>query len=183
MRDGWTNDEVDTSQLLETLEKASGEETLANGSLEAVHVCSLADAHLIAMVCLDLGELFDERWVVGGKAAELGERFGGLMHWSVNLYSFLYGTDVKAHLLMLVLLDQEARCLGKEDQADNDDDGPQELDGHGNTVGSSVIDKLSCVVDDRGEEETNGDCKLVGTNNCSTDPFGCRLGLVEGYQS
>lgn len=48
---------IDTSELLQSLQCTTGEETLANGSFEAVKVSCLTHTHLILMVCADFGEL------------------------------------------------------------------------------------------------------------------------------
>lgn len=55
-------------------------------------------------------------------------------------------------LLMLVLLDEETRGLGKEQQTDADDDGPEELHRDWNAIAAAVVSVLSCVVDDGRQE-------------------------------
>ena len=85
-------DEVDTSQLLKSLQSAAGQEALADGPLKAVGIASLRNGHLVAVIGLDFSELLDERRVRGIQTAELAERFG--------------------RGLVLVPLDQEAGGLG-----------------------------------------------------------------------
>lgn len=64
-------DEVDTSQLLEGLKSTAGEKTLANSALEAVRVASFRNAHLIAVIGLNLSKFLNKRWVSRVETAEL----------------------------------------------------------------------------------------------------------------
>ena len=56
-------DKVDTRHLLQCLEEASGKQSLADGSFEAVEVRGLPEGHLIAVVCFDLTEFFEKGWM------------------------------------------------------------------------------------------------------------------------
>jgi hypothetical protein len=71
-------DEVDSSQLLQRLEKAPRQEALPDGALEALGVARLPDALLEVVVGLNLVELIKEGRVVDGQAPELAQRFLGL---------------------------------------------------------------------------------------------------------
>lgn len=153
-------DEVDTSELLQTLDGASGSETLAESTAEDLEVGSSSKAHLELVVCLDLGQLGNDRRVVHIHAAKASEGLGGL--------------------LVAVLLDQETRCLGKNDHSNDKDDGPGKLNSDRDTVRASVVAVLSGVVDNGSEKQTKGDSKLVSTNNGTTDPLRGGLGLVKG---
>lgn len=51
-------DEIDTSQLLKTLEKTAGQKALADGTLEAVEVSGLREAHFITVIGFDFTQLF-----------------------------------------------------------------------------------------------------------------------------
>ena len=51
-------DEVDTSKLLQSLESAASQKTLADRALEAVEISGLRDAHFIAVVGFNLAKLF-----------------------------------------------------------------------------------------------------------------------------
>ena len=66
-------DEVDTSELLQRLQKTASDETLEHGALEAVCVCSFAETQFVAMVGFDFRQLLEDAWVVGWHAAELAE--------------------------------------------------------------------------------------------------------------
>lgn len=66
-------DKVYASELLKTLKSASGEESLAKISLEAVKVGSLAQRQLILMVCDNLGQFLNNGWVVNVETSEAGE--------------------------------------------------------------------------------------------------------------
>lgn len=152
-------DEVDTSELLESLETHAGELALEHGAAEAVDVAGSALGHLVVVVGLDLGNLGDDGLVVGRETAELAERPGGLVHLS--------------------LLDEESRSLGKDQHAKNENDRPGELDGNWDTVGARVVAFVGGVIDDGGKEKTDGDRQLVSTNDGTTNPLGSRLGLVQ----
>jgi hypothetical protein len=132
---------------MKSLEQTSGCETLAKVAAEAVEVAGLAETHLVLVVGHDLAELLDNRRVVGRESAESGERLGGP--------------------LWLATLDVHARSLGQEKHTEEDDQGPEELNGNGNAVAAGVIAVLGGVVDNGGKEKTDGDGKLVSTlMNC-----------------
>jgi hypothetical protein len=52
-----TYDEVDTSELLKSLESTTGKLALKNRRLEAVNVRRCSETHLMVVVRLDLAEL------------------------------------------------------------------------------------------------------------------------------
>jgi hypothetical protein len=66
-------DEVDASQLLETLKKTAGCETLAKVALEAVEVGSLAERQFVLVVGSNLSKFLNESGVFDIKLAQLGE--------------------------------------------------------------------------------------------------------------
>lgn len=147
-------DEVDARELLEGLQGHAGELALQDRGLEAVQVGGLADAALEVQVGLDLAEFRDNGRVSLVETPHAGERRGGLFH--------LAGAD------------EEARGLGQEDHADEEDEGPGELDGDGDAVGAGVGAVGGGVVDDGGEEEADCDGELVGADDGAADPFwGC----------
>lgn len=145
-------DEVDARELLEGLQSHAGELALQDRGLEAVQVGGLADAALEVQVGLDLAEFRDNGRVSLVETPHAGERRGGLFH--------LAGAD------------EEARGLGQEDHADEEDEGPGELDGDGDAVGAGVGAVGGGVVDDGGEEEADCDGELVGADDGAADPFG-----------
>jgi hypothetical protein len=67
-------DEVDTCELLQTLEHASSQETFADVAAEAIQVGGFGEAHFVRMVGADFAQLFHERWVVYLEATQLRER-------------------------------------------------------------------------------------------------------------
>lgn len=145
-------DEVDPSQLLESLQSHAGELALQDRGLEAVPVGGLADAALVVEVGFDLAQLRDDGRVSLVEAPHAGERRRGFFH--------LAGAD------------EEARRLGQEDHAEEEDEGPGELDGDGDAVGAGVGAVGGGVVDDGGEEEADCDGELVGADDGAADPFG-----------
>lgn len=145
-------DEVDARELLECLQSHAGELALQNRGLEAVPVSGLADAALKVQVGLDLAELCDDDWVSLVEAPHAEERLGGRFH--------LAGAD------------EVAWGLGQEDHAEEEDEGPGELDGDGDAVGAGVGAIGGGVVDDGGEQEADCDGELVGADDGAADPFG-----------
>jgi hypothetical protein len=89
-------DEVDTTQLLESLKTTTGSETLAKVALEAVNVAGLSKRHLVLVVGSYLGQLGFDRGVIDIKTSQFGES--------------------ASSLLVLALLDVESRSFGKNDQ-------------------------------------------------------------------
>lgn len=69
--------------------------------------------------------------------------------------------------------------LGKEDHANEKNQRPSELNGNRNTVAAAIISVVGGIVDDTGEEKTDSNAELVGTDDCTTDPLRSRLGLIE----
>jgi hypothetical protein len=155
-------DEVDTSELLESLEEAASCETLAKVAAEAVKVRGLAQGHLVLVVGHDLAELLDNGGVVDVQSAESGKRLGGT--------------------LGVATLDVHARSLREDEHAEEDNKGPGELNGDGDAVAAGVIAVLGGVVDNCSQKKSDCDCPLVGTNNGSSDPFRRSLGLVKRNQ-
>jgi hypothetical protein len=153
-------DEVDTSKLLETLKETTSRKTLSKVALEAVEVGGFAQGQLVLVVGGDLSELLNQSRVVEIEPPQLGERLGSL--------------------LRATLADVPAGSLGDEGTTNEHDDGPCKLDCDGDTVRAGVVAVLGGVVDNGGDEKSDGDGKLVATDNSTTDPFGTGLRLVKG---
>jgi hypothetical protein len=79
---GLTEDEVNTSQLLQSLEKTSCCESLAHTTSEAVKVGRFAELHFVLVIGLYLSQFVPDSWVVNGEPAELGKGAGCLL-WLV----------------------------------------------------------------------------------------------------
>lgn len=112
------------------------------------------------MVGLDLCELLDNGLITDVDPTEACERF--------------------SRGFMLVLLDQKPRGFGKDQHAGNENDSPYELDSDRDSVGTSVIAVLGCIVDDGGHQQANSDGQLIGTDNGTTNPLRRGFGLIEG---
>ena len=156
-------DEVDTGELLPRLDEDAGEgteEDLVVGRAEAVGVGALAAVLLLLERSADVGELSLDLGVVLGERREAGEGSGSL--------------GVAAGL------DEPTGGLGEVEHADGEDEGPDELNGDGDAPGGVVVAVLGRVVDDGGEEETDGDGPLVAGDDGAADPLGGALGLVHG---
>lgn len=147
------------SELLKSLDGSSVNNTAKICSLEAVGVGGLSKGELEFVVGPDLGNLLLDRLVINGKLPEASKRLGG----SIDI----------------VLLDEETGSLGEKKHATDEDKSIQELDGDGDTVGSSVCVVLSSLVDAGSEKDTNGDSPLVDGDDGTTDPLGSTLRLVE----
>ena len=111
------------------------------------------------MAGLDLIKLLLNSWVVRWESTE--------------------SSQGDSSLVEMVTLDQVTWCFREDQQAHNENDGPCELDGNGNAVRASILALVGSIVHDCGEEQPDGDCKLVGANNCTTDPFGSSFGLIK----
>jgi len=76
-------------------------------------------------------------------------------------------------IFVAFLLDEPSRRLGEEDHADSEDEAPNKLETDGDLPRSMGGLVLGAVVDDRGEEETDGDCPLVtGDDGATVDRGG-----------
>lgn len=153
-------DEVDTGELLESLNRTTGSEALANRSPEDLNVGCVTETHFEFVVGLDLRQFGDDSRVIDVHAAKTSKR----------LESFF----------MSILLDQEARGLRQHDHTRNQDDSPSELDRNGDTIAASILTVFGRIVDNSSQKKTECDSKLVSTDDRTTDPFGCSLGLVKG---
>ena len=130
------------------------------GRAEAVGVRALAAVLLLLERSADVRELRLDLGVVFGEGREAGERRRSL--------------DITA------LLDEPTGGLREVEHADDEDERPDELDGDGDAPGGVVVAVLGRVVDDGGEEETDGDRPLVARDDGAADPLGGALGLVHG---
>lgn len=147
--------EVDASQLLESLEGHSGKLALDHVSTEAVDVARLSEAHLVLVVRANLSELGGDGWVVGREPSKVPQSTGGL--------------------LPLALLDQITRRLGQNEHATDEDDRPGELHCNRDTVGSGIAAVGRSIVHDSRQEKTDGNCPLICAYYSSSDPLWRRL--------
>lgn len=88
-------DEVDTGELLQSLETTASDEALENVALEAVKVGGLAQGQLVLVVSSYFAEFLAEGGVINVESSESGESLGGL--------------------LRLALLDTVSRSLGQDE--------------------------------------------------------------------
>lgn len=125
--------------MLPRLEEDSGhgaEEDLVGAHLEAICVRALADLLFHAQVGLDILEFLLDVRVVDGKGKEAGQRDGSIA--------------------VSVTLDEVTGRFWEDKHARYEDTGPDELDGDGDSVSAIVVAGLGTLVDDGGEEETDG---------------------------
>lgn len=131
------------------------------------------------MIRLHLRDLLNDRRVICRQASNLRQSLDGLV--------------------VLVLLNEEARSLRKKDEPDDQNKRPGELNGDRDAVGPCVLTISNGVVDDGGEEEAlspvmlaeithclhqscnayNRNSPLVSTDDRTTDPLWRSLTLVQ----
>jgi hypothetical protein len=112
------------------------EDDLVRAHLEAVRVRALADLLLHAQVSLDILEFPSHTRIFDGQRQEARERVGCVVI-PMPLYEVTGG-------------------LGQCEHAYGENTGPDKLEGDGYSVGAMVIARLGGLIDDRGEEETDG---------------------------
>lgn len=125
-------DKVDASQLLESLEQASGEKTLSKATLETLDITGASNAHFVFMVSPDLGNFFKQSGIISRETSKFGQTPDG---------SFV-----------VVCLNEITGCFGKDKHADHKDNGPCELDRDGDAVGAGIIAGVGGVVHDGGQQ-------------------------------
>jgi hypothetical protein len=143
--------EVDTGELLPSLDEDTSEgteEDFVVGDAEAVDVGSLAQLLLVEVGNTDLVEFGLELGMVRRKGDESGERMGSVV--------------------VALLLDEPSRRLGEEDHTDGENETPNELESDGELPRRMVGPVLGGIVDDTGEEKTDGDRPLVTGDDCAT---------------
>lgn len=75
-------------------------------------------------------------------------------------------------LLEVSTLDEVSWGIGEEDQTNTEDEAPCELDGDRDAVCSSVGSLLGSVDNDCCEKDTDGDAKLVSSNERTSNLLG-----------
>ena len=144
-------DEVDTGQLLPSLNKDTGEGTETDfvvGVTEAVEVRRLAVLLFDLVGSTDLIEFGPELGVVGREGDETGESTSGVF--------------------VALLHDEPSRGFREEDHADSEDESPNKLESDGDLPGGTVLLVLGAIVDDRSKEKTDGDRPLVARDDGTT---------------
>lgn len=162
-------DEVDTGQLLHHLKEYTQHSTAGVGrwgadlALEAssprTEIGGLGqDGHLVLVVGDDLSKFVLDVLGVDRLATDTCESVGSLVK--------------------LALLDEETGRVGEQHKTNGKDDGPEELDGDGDTVRASVITVLGRVNNAVGQQDANGDAELVTSNDGTADLARGDLGHV-----
>lgn len=162
-RGGVVEDEVDTSPLLHHLERCSQDGTAQVGLLdpeatgEAVNPAGDDaglgnDGALVLLVGDNLSQLDLDVGRVLGLSTKSAESVGCAVE-TANLDEVTWG-------------------IWQEHQATSEDDTPEELDGDGDTVGSSIWAALGGVGHAGSEQETDGDAELVTSNEGTTNLSG-----------
>lgn len=111
------------------------------------------------VVCTDLFHLRKDGGIIGRQAADSGQGPGGTGH--------------------ITSLDAIPGSLRKEVHADDESEREEPLESNGNSVRAGVLPFMSAIIDNGGEKDADGDCKLIYAHDHSTDPFGGGLGLIE----
>jgi hypothetical protein len=106
----------------------------------------------------------------------IGDNFGQLMLDIVRV-GWMTSDPSKSHRSSIdpALLNIPSGRFGQEEESDTEDQCPQELDSHWDSVGTSVHPILGGVDDTIGNQDTDGDTELVagydGTANLSRSDF------------
>lgn len=171
---GEVEDEVDTSPLLHHLERSTEDGTAQVGLLlpertsEAVLPASKPasigdDTALVFLVGNNLGNLGFDIFRVTGLATESAESVDGIIDTA--------------------LLDVVTRGVRKEQETSAENNSPDVLNANGDTVGTGVLAVLSTVDDARGHHETNGNAKLVASDESTSDGLGALFNqlVLEAY--
>jgi hypothetical protein len=147
--------------------------------LETVRVAALAEFLLLPEVSANVVQLDLDVRVRRREACQARERPGGVrvpatldeetgrLRWMLDGWTSTTTTDTD---------------LREPDHTDGQDERPDQLDGGRDPPRRVVVPVLGRVVDDRCEQETDGDCPLVARHDGTTDPLGRALGLVHGDQ-
>lgn len=153
--------EVDTSQLLESLNKNTGGQSLELVVLSGENLAprGLTVLGLELVGSLDVLQLLDQVWVVYRQLSQSRKRVGGLS--------------------VLTLGNVESWGLGQQEHTDTQDKTPQDLDGQWDSVTSWRVDLVGTLVDTSSQEDTDGDGPLVTGDDGTSDPLGRSLGLVQ----
>ena len=80
---------------------------------------------------------------------------------------------------MVALLDQVAGSFWEYGHSDEKNDSPSELDSNRDSIRSGVVQVLRGVVNNGGEQQSDCNSPLIATDDCTSDPFRARLGLIE----
>jgi len=145
------DDEVDTGELLPGLDEDAGESTKEDfvvGGTEAVEVRRLAQLLLLLVGNTDLVELGLELRMVGREGYETREGTGCIF--------------------VALLHNEPSRRLGEKGHPDGENQSPNKLDSNRNLPRSAGGVVLGGIVDDRGDEKTDGDHPLVTGNDGAT---------------
>lgn len=130
-------DEVDTGELLQSLDGAAGCEALSKGTADDLQVAGIAQTELKFVVGLDLSQLLDDRGVIHVDTTKSCKGLGGGF--------------------VAVRLDQETRGLGQDDHADDQDNSPSKLDSDRDTVAARVVAVFGRVVDNSSQQQAERD--------------------------
>lgn len=152
-------DEVYADELLEHLDATASRQTFSKSSLQNLKVTCAANTELVLVICLDLSQLRHNRWVVDIQPAQTSKCFGSG--------------------LMVTLFDEETGSFRKNQHSRDQDNRPGELNRNGDAVAASVHAVFGGIVHDRGDQETDRDSQLVGTNNGTSNPLRGSLRLVQ----
>ena len=107
-------DKIDTSELLESLKTTSRNESLEKISFETINVGGISEVQFILMVGLDFCKFLNNCWIILWQASDPGKSLGCARQ--------------------IVLFDQIARGLWKNQHSSNKDNSPTKLDGDWNAI-------------------------------------------------
>lgn len=145
-------DEVGAGELLQGLDANSKQGTPEHGGTSENFVPGRgAGGLLLFEFFLHFLQLRDDLSVVGGDTGKLAHDFAGLVSLALTI--------------------QETGGFRKEHDSEGEKKRPSETDAHGDTPGSGRVDSLSTEVDNVGNEDTESDEQLEGTEEESESWF------------
>lgn len=154
-------EEVDTSELLTSLENNTEEGTVEHALAgEDLNEAGLGERVLFVELLLDVVDLSVN---TGGVDVETGKVGDGL-----------------SGLFLLTLSVGKSRRLGKEEDANTEEKSPEEVEAVGDSPGSTAGVVVGSPVDHFGTPDTEGNKELVARDDEASDNGRSTLGLVHG---
>ncbi|KAI6771614.1 hypothetical protein HG531_009239 [Fusarium graminearum] len=154
-------EEVDTSELLTSLESDAEEGTVHHtGTSEDLNPAGLRERSLLFKLLTDLINLAVNTGGVDVETSKVG--------------------DGLASFLLLTLAVGESGGLGEEEDANSEKKSPEEVETVGDPPRSAAVVVVGAPVDHLGTPDTEGDEELVAGDNDTSDDGRSTLGLVHG---
>jgi hypothetical protein len=154
-------EEVDTSELLTSLESDTEEGTVHHaGASEDLNPAGLRQRSLLVKLLTDLIDLAVDTGGVDVETSKVGDGLAGF--------------------LLLTLTVGESGGLGKEEDTNTEEKSPKEVETVGDSPRSAAVVVVGTPVNHLGTPDTEGDEELVARNDDTSDDGRSTLRLVHG---